>query len=93
MFLAFAGVFLSVLVWWLCIRPSHDRHWRPEVAVMPRAIIDGDRVRITGFRNFEYRSTDDFTVRYEEREFLISHLTSVDFFVSYWKQGPVDTPS
>lgn len=89
MFLAFAGVFLSVLVWWLCIRPSHDRHWRPEVAVMPRAIIDGDRVRITGFRNFEYRSTDDFTVRYEEREFLISHLTSLDFFVSYWKQGPV----
>ena len=89
MFLAFAVVFLSVLVWWLCIRPSHDRHWRPEVAVMPRAIIDGDRVRITGFRNFEYRSTDDFTVRYEEREFLISHLTSLDFFVSYWKQGPV----
>jgi len=89
MFLAFAGVFLSVLVWWLCIRPSHDRDWRPEVAVMPRAIIDGDRIRIAGFRNFEYRSTDDFTVRYEEREFLISHLTSLDFFVSYWKQGPV----
>ena len=41
---------------------------------MPRAIIDGDRVRITGFRNFEYRSTDDFTVRYEERE--VSHLAS-----------------
>ena len=35
---------------------------------MPRAIIDGDRVRITGFRNFEYRSRDDFTVHYEERE-------------------------
>ena len=31
---------------------------------MPRVIIDGDRVRITGFLNFEYRSTDDFTVRY-----------------------------
>jgi hypothetical protein len=66
-FLAFAGVFLSVLVWWLCIRPSHDRHWRPEVAVMPRAIVDGDRVRIMGCRNFEYRSRDDFTVRYDER--------------------------
>ena len=89
MFLAFAGVFLSVLVWWLCIRPSHDRHWRPEVAVMPRAIIDGDRVRIMGCRNFEYRSRDDFTVRYDEREVSLSHLTSVDFFVSYWKVGPV----
>ena len=89
MSLGFAGLFLCVLVWWICIRPSHDRQWRPEVSVMPRATIDGDRVRITGFRNFEYRSTDDFTVRYEEREFLISHLTSLDFFVSYWKQGPV----
>ena len=29
--------------------------WRPEVAVMPRAVIDGDRVRITGVRNFDYR--------------------------------------
>jgi len=89
MFLAFAGVFLSVLVWWLCIRPSHDRHWRPEVAVMPRAIVDGDRVRIMGCRNFEYRGRDDFTVRYDEREMLLSHLTFVDFFVSYWKSGPV----
>ena len=56
---------------------------------MPRVTIDGDRVRITGFRNFEYRSRNDFTVRYEEREFLLSHLTSLDFFVSYWKPGPV----
>ena len=32
---------------------------------------------------------DDFTVRYEEREVSISHLTSLDFFVSYWKKGPV----
>ena len=54
---------------------------------MPRAIIDGDRVRIMGFRNFEYRTRDDFTVQYEEREVSLSHLTSVDFFVSYWKAG------
>ena len=56
---------------------------------MPRAIIDGDRVRFTGYRNFEYRTKDDFTVRYDEREVSLSHLTSVDFFVSYWKVGPV----
>ena len=60
---AFAGLFLIVLLWFISIRPSFDRPWRPEVAVMPRAIIDGDRVRLTGFRNFDYRSSDDFTVR------------------------------
>ena len=56
---------------------------------MPRATIDGDRVRITGVRNFEYRSLDDFTPRYEEREVQLSHLTGLDFFVSYWSKGPV----
>ena len=70
-----AVLFLAVVAWWIAIPPSHDRPWRPEVAVMPRAIIDGDRVRFTGVRNFDYRSRDDFTVRYEDREVQLSHLT------------------
>ncbi len=85
----FVALFAIVLVWWLSIQPSHHRHWRPEVAVMPRAVIAGDRVRITGVRNFDYRSRDDFTIRYEEREVLLSHLIGVDFFISYWMPGPV----
>ncbi|MET0720093.1 MAG: DUF4105 domain-containing protein [Tardiphaga sp.] len=85
---AFA-LFLGVLAWWIAIPPSHDRNWRPEVAVMPRAVIDGDRVRLTGVRNFDYRSRSDFTVRYEEREVQLSHLTALDFYVSYFMEGPV----
>jgi hypothetical protein len=85
----FAGLFLVVLLWFISIRPSFDRQWRPEVAVMPRAIIDGERVRFTGYRNFDYRSTEDFTVRWEEREVSLAHLTSVDLFISYWSVGPV----
>lgn len=82
-------VFLGVVAWWIAIPPSHDRPWRPEVAVMPRAFIDGDRVRLSGVRNFDYRTRDDFTVRYEEREVLLSHLTGLDFYISYWSEGPV----
>ena len=85
----FIIVFLGVVAWWLSISPSHDRPWRPEVAVMPRATIDGDRVHIAGVRNFEYRSLIDFTVRYEEREVQLSHLTHLDFLVSYWSEGLV----
>src|SRR6516225_818697 len=88
-FFVFIMLFLGVVAWWLSISPSHYRPWRPEVAVMPRATIDGDRVRISGVRNFDYRSLDDFTVRYEEREVRLSHLTGLDFFVSYWSEGPV----
>ena len=82
-------LFLGVVVWWIAIPPSHDRNWRPEVAVMPRAVIDGDRVRLTGVRNFDYRTRNDFTVRYEEREILLSHLVALDFYVSYFTEGPV----
>ena len=89
MYLAYAGLALIVLVWFLSLRPTHDRNWRTDVAVMPRVAIDGDRVRITDVRNFDYRSRDDFTVRYEEREVLVSHLTAIDFIISYWMPGPV----
>jgi len=85
----FVALYLGLLAWWSTIQPSHDREWRPEVAVMPRAYIDGDHVRITGVRNFEYRSRNDFTVRYEEREVSLSHLTAVDFFISYFMPGPI----
>jgi hypothetical protein len=82
-------LFLGVVAWWISISPSHDRQWRPEVAVMPRAVIDGDRVRLIGVRNFDYRSRNDFTERYEEREVLLSHLIALDFYVSYFTEGPV----
>ena len=85
----FTVLFLGVVTWWISIPPSHHRPWRPEVAVMPRAFIDGDTVRITGVRNFDYRSRNDFTARYEERTIQLSHLTHLDFFVSYWSEGLV----
>ncbi|HLS87795.1 MAG TPA: DUF4105 domain-containing protein [Burkholderiales bacterium] len=86
---ALAVALLGVAAWLLTLAPSHEREWRPEVAVMPRAFVDGDRVRITGVRNFDYRSQDDFTVRYQEREVRLSHLVALDFFLSYWRPGPV----
>lgn len=88
-FWMFAGCFFALLVWWALIPPSHDRDWRPEVGVLPRAVIDGDRVRLTGVRNFEYHTGGGFTVRHEEREVQLSRLQAADFFVSYWKPGPM----
>jgi hypothetical protein len=89
MSVVFLMMFFGVVAWWIAIPPSHNRQWRPEVAVMPRAVIDGDHVRLTGVRNFDYRSRNDFTVRYEEREVSLSHLIALDFYVSYFTEGPV----
>ena len=72
---------------------SHDRNWRPEVAVMPRAVIDGDGVRLTGVRNFDYRSRNDFTVRYEEREVSAVAPDRPRFLRSYLPKGRSDTRS
>jgi hypothetical protein len=46
-------LFLGVVAWWISIRPSHDRDWRPEVAVMPRATgsIDTGWLRINDHPN------------------------------------------
>jgi Domain of unknown function (DUF4105) len=89
MLLVFTALFLGVLIWYIYIPPTHNRQWQPEVAVMPRAYINGDNVRITGVRDFDYRTKDNFTVRYQEREVSLSHLTSMDLFLSYWTVGPV----
>jgi hypothetical protein len=89
MSVVFLVMFFGVVAWWIAIPPSHNRHWRPEVAVMPRAVIDGDHVRLAGVRNFDYRSRNDFTVRYEEREVSLSHLIALDFYVSYFAEGPI----
>lgn len=85
---AFATGCLVVFIGWLTIHPSHDRVWEPEVAVLPRAVVAGDQVRLLNCRNFAYRTVDDFDLRYEAREVLLSHLTGVDLFVSYWMPGP-----
>ena len=53
---------------------------------MPRRCIEGDQ-QSDGVRNFDYRSRDDFTVHYEEREVQLSHLTALDFYVAYWMEG------
>jgi hypothetical protein len=86
---AFAGAFLIVAIWFACLRPSHDRPWRPQVAVMPRVTASGDRVRIDGVRNFDFRSRDELTPRYESREFSLEHVVSLDLFISYWQPGPI----
>jgi hypothetical protein len=79
-------LFLGVATWWAFIPPSNDRDWLPDVARLPHAEIDGDRVVIHNVRNFHYRSELDFDERWETRELDLSQLEGVDFYFSFW--GP-----
>jgi hypothetical protein len=103
--MGFAAAFISVVMWFICIPPSHDRPWRPDASVLPHAqFLDDDHVRITGFRSFDYfpgtgsrmprtgrppRVVWDFKEHWETRDVHISHIVSMDWFISYWKIGPV----
>lgn len=84
---AYLLLFLVLLWRWNAIEPSNDRDWQPEVAILPYATVDGDRVTVHRIRNFDYRSEADFTPAYYDKTFDLRQLESVDLIASYW-MGP-----
>ncbi len=69
---------------WSTVEPSNDRDWQPDVAVLPYAAFDGDRVTIHNIRNFEYRTETDFTPRYYDKTFDLREIETADLITSYW---------
>jgi len=80
----FAGLLAVLLLWWMSLEPRNDRDWQPDVARPPRGELRGDLLTIHNLRNFDYRSTTDFTERWEDRTYDLSRLQGVDLFLSYW---------
>ncbi|RPI08966.1 MAG: DUF4105 domain-containing protein [Zetaproteobacteria bacterium] len=78
------GALLVVLALWLVIPASNARDWQPDVATLPFADIDGDRVTVRNVRNAEYRTETDYTVRLEDRALDLAKLRSLDLFLVYW---------
>jgi hypothetical protein len=91
-FAALLGVAALFIGWWLRQKPSHDRDWDPAVAVLPRAVRAGDAVTIENVRNFDYRSLDDFTPRYEARTYHLANLTAVDAIFFNWGSAVMSHP-
>jgi len=73
-----------ILFWWSTILPSNERDWQPDVARLPSAEVQGDRLTVHNIRNADYRSETDFTVRYEDRTYDLSKLRGLDLFMIYW---------
>ena len=81
------ALFALVLAAWSAIPASNDRAWQPDVAVLPYASIEGDRITVHNIRNADYRSETDFTTAYYDRTFDLKQLDSVDLLAVYW-MGP-----
>jgi hypothetical protein len=83
-------VFIFVALWWLFVQPTGRGDYLPPVAVQAYPEFHGDAVTIHNLRNFDYRTRDDYDVRYEDRTFDLKRLKHVDFLINYW-DGKRDT--
>jgi hypothetical protein len=70
------------------IRPSNDRDWIAGMERMPRADFEGDLVTIHNIRSCDYRTYDDFDVRYYDKTFDLAKLDSVDLLVVPFNDMP-----
>ncbi|MFF7057132.1 DUF4105 domain-containing protein [Achromobacter spanius] len=73
--------------WWQSLAPSNDRIWADDVEQMLRGTVQGSSVTLENVRNFDWRADDDYTVRWETRQYDLDQLVSVDMALSYWA-GP-----
>jgi hypothetical protein len=87
--LAFIAAFGVLLVWWQRIPPSNDRIWADDVAQITTGTVAGNRVTLHNVRNFDWRSTTDYTPRWEIRTYDLDHLRSVDMIMSYWNSPAI----
>lgn len=70
------------------LKPSNDRDWTPEQAVLAYADIEGNRVTVHNIRDCRWRTLDDFTLAHYDKTFDLDKLTSVDFIVVPFNETP-----
>jgi len=77
-------VFLIPLACFFLMQPSNDRNWQPDVAEMPFAQIEGDKITVHNVRNCNYVTETDFFPHFETRTYDLSKLKSVDYMLTDW---------
>ena len=80
----FAVVCVVFFGWWISLEPRLDRDWWPEVAQTVTGEFDGSQVTLHNVRNFDWRAPDDYTARWDSRDYDLDKLETVDMILSYW---------
>ncbi|MFA5678527.1 MAG: DUF4105 domain-containing protein [Pseudomonas sp.] len=87
--LCYLLMFVVLTLWWAGIKPSHERAWADDLAYITTGEIEQHRVRLDKVRNFEWRSSRDYDIRWESREYDLRRLRSVDMITSYWSMTSI----
>lgn len=79
--LAILVIVLVVVAWWVRQRPSNDRDWVPNMAVLPWAEVTDSVVHLHNVRNTDYASADRYTPGYYDATLDLRRLDGVWFVV------------
>ncbi|MFD2238503.1 DUF4105 domain-containing protein [Aureimonas populi] len=80
----FAAAIAVAALWWASIDPLPDRDWAPDVSRGVTARIEGSTAVLDNVRDFEWRTEEDFTERWETRSYDLDTLSFVDLVSSTW---------
>ena len=83
-FFAWLCLFLAVFIPWSFKKPSANRNWETESARVPSVTLEGDLVTFTNYRNFDYQPDGTPVEKWETKQFHLSKLKHMDFFMTYW---------
>lgn len=65
----------------LSTKPSNDRNWNQDQAILPYAEINNNLITIRNIRNFTYASTTSYTPNYYDKVFDLNKIKKVWYVV------------
>ena len=70
------------------IQPSHDRDWRPSMAILPYAEFRDRTVLVRNVRNCTFETNADYELDYYDRSYSIDEVQTLDVFVMPFASSP-----
>lgn len=77
-------LFAALGFWWSSLTPSNEREWADDVAQTLTGEIKDQTLTLKGVRDFDWHSETDYTIKWEDREYDLSQVKTVDVITSYW---------
>lgn len=85
---------LLAVSWWISQKPSLLRDWELDQKILPTVTFSGNSVvKIDNMRDFQYRSTSDYDVRYVAESYDLDSVDSLYFVIEPFSSfdGPAHT--
>lgn len=80
-----AGIALAAILAWIAnLEPSNERTWKPDVARLSGAEINGDSVILRNIRSFKYREDGGFAEHWYDKTVDLRGLDRLDVIAVHW---------